>query len=410
MHHFFAFYRALGRKARNRLWASTAGAAFEAMDFIAFPLVASTLVSLWKLPPVTTGAITSATLFCSSLGSLIAGYVSTRFGQLRTMQVALLLLSAGSALSACAQNATQLLAFRALLGFGFGIDAVVALLTLRQALDRNNHGRVPELYQGFHAVGWILALVVQMLAYSFFRPQIAWRVMFAAGVLPALLIHFIRRNLAEAASAVSKRPVATGSIQELFPENSSAIITGGLLTACAQGSFYAMMTWLPQFLRTQRHAPVLASMPYLFVLIGGCFCGYIFGGWLCTRLGWRRALVASAALASVTLVAYTKLPLSEPVREALGLPLGGFAAACYPALMATLNKLFSAGPGQQGVDLTFNMGRAVGGAFPLFCGVLSAHMKIGDAVSVLATASYAVLIVQAFLVARKRALYPAAAD
>jgi MFS family permease len=410
MHHFFAFYRALGRNARNWLWASTASAALEAMDFIAFPLVASTLVGLWKLQPVTTGGITSATLFCSSLASLIAGYVSTRFGRRRTIEMALLFLSAGSVLSACAQNATQLLAFRALLGFGFGIDTVVALLILREALDRNDHGQVPELYQGVHAVGWILALVVQTLAYSFFRPQIAWRVMFGAGVLPILLIHFVRQYLTEPASPVSKPTVVTGTIQEIFLENSSAIIAGGILTACAQGSFYAIMTWLPQFLRTQRHISVLASMPYLFVLAGGCFCGYVFGGWLCTRLRWQRALVISAALAFITLVAYTKLPLSDHVREVLGLPLGGFAAACYPALMAMLSKLFSAGAGQKAADFTFNAGRAVGGSFPLIGGMLSAHMKISDAISIVAAASYTILIIQAFLVARKKTPHQAAAD
>ncbi|WP_297296576.1 MFS transporter [uncultured Methylovirgula sp.] len=381
-----------GSKVRLIFCGYMVGAALEAMDFLLFPLVASTLVSLWRLRPSTTGGITSATLLCSSVGSLLAGYASERFGGRRTMQLALLLLSAGSLLAACAQNAIQLLAFRALLGFGFGIDAVVAAAALRDALGSKDRERAAEFYQGFHAAGWILALAVQALAYSLFRPHIAWRLMFAVGVTPALIIFFIRQNIAELAVAVSPRRSATvSSGRKVFLQDSSATVAAFLLTAAAQGSFYALMTWLPQFLRTERHISVLCSIPYLLALTGGCLCGYVFGGWFSIQFGRWRTLAVSALMASVTVVIYIKMPLGDQLREALGLPLGCFAAACYPALIGTLNQLLAARTRR--VDFTYHVGRAFGACFPLAGGVLSARIEVGNAIIILVAAGSLILII-----------------
>ena len=58
----------------------------------------------------------------------------------------------------------------------------------------------------------------------------------------------------------------------------------------AQGGYYAVMTWLPTFLRTERGLSILDSTGYLAVLISGSFCGYLSGGFLADRIGRRFVL------------------------------------------------------------------------------------------------------------------------
>src|SRR5262249_18019067 len=53
---------------------------------------------------------------------------------------------------------------------------------------------------------------------------------------------------------------------------------GSLLTIGAQGGFYSLMVWMPQFLRAERKISIIGSTPYLMAVIGGAFVGYLTGG------------------------------------------------------------------------------------------------------------------------------------
>ena len=90
----------------------------------------------------------------------------------------------------------------------------------------------------------------------------------------------------------------------------------------AQGGYYAVMTWMPTFLRNERGLSILDSTGYLAVLIVGAFCGYLSGGFLSDRIGRRsmkiarQSVVAGMSLSIVAMVvaAFGYLP---PVAGAL---------------------------------------------------------------------------------------------
>src|SRR5262249_20259691 len=104
----FYFYRAADAKARRTFWACTGGFAMDAMDFMMFPLIIGTLISVWKISPATAGGVATVTLWCSAIGGWLAGYLADRIGRVRVMQLTILLFSAGSALAAFAQDPLQL--------------------------------------------------------------------------------------------------------------------------------------------------------------------------------------------------------------------------------------------------------------------------------------------------------------
>ena len=66
----------------------------------------------------------------------------------------------------------------------------------------------------------------------------------------------------------------------------------------AQGGYYAITTWLPTFLRTERHLTVLGTSIYLAVIIIGSFCGYLVSAYLTDRLGRRSNFVLFAVARS----------------------------------------------------------------------------------------------------------------
>jgi len=67
-----------------------------------------------------------------------------------------------------------------------------------------------------------------------------------------------------------------------------------LLSTGAQGGYYAITTWLPTFLRTERKLTVLGTSGYLSVIIIGSFIGYITSAYLSDHLGRRMNFFMSA--------------------------------------------------------------------------------------------------------------------
>jgi MFS family permease len=394
----FAFYREMDAKGRRTFWACTAGFAMDAMDFMIFPLIIGTLITLWHIDAKTAGGIATVTLWCSAIGGWLAGYLADRIGRVRVMQLTILMFSLGSLLSAFAQDATQLMIFRGLLGLGFGGEAAVAAVTLSEAINARYRGRALGCYTASYAVGWASAVLLQAAIFASLPSDPAWRVLLAIGALPALLILFIRRNVEEPAIAAAEqsRKGAKPSILGIFaPANVGATLTGALLTIGAQGGFYSLMIWMPQFLRAERKISILGSTPYLLIVIAGAFVGYLTGGWLADRFGRRFVFIGSSICAAGLAYAYTHAPLSDSVMFVLGFPLGFFACAYYSAILPCLNELFPTNVRGSGVGFTYNAGRAIGGLFPFLVGAVSAMMPLSDAISLFAAISYGLMLVTA---------------
>lgn len=396
----FGFYRTMDGKARKTFWACTAGWTLDGMDFMLFPLAIGTLIAYWNMDLATAGSISSVTLLCSALGGWLAGFASDRIGRVRTMQITILLFSIGSLLSAFAQSPTQLTICRAILGLGFGGEAAVAAVTLSEVVVARYRGRAMGFYQASYAVGWALAVFIQIAAFALFPAETAWRVMFAIGALPAILIFYIRSSVPEPAIAArakaheGERP----AIWEIFaPENLRGTILGSMLTIGAQGGFYALMTWLPQFLRSSRNISIIGSAPYLFSLISGCFLGYVTGGWLADRLGRRPVFLIFSTCAAFLAYLYTHLQVSNEIMLVLGFPLGFFASGYYSAVMPCLNELYPTRVRGSGVGFTYNAGRAIGGLFPFFVGLVTATMSLSNAISLFAIISYGLMFLTALL-------------
>lgn len=401
-HSVLDFYRTMNAKGRRTFWACTAGWTLDGMDFMLFPLVIGTLVTVFHSDLKTMGGIISLTVLCSAAGGWLAGYLADRVGRVRTMQITILLFSVGSLLSAFAQDITQLTLCRVLLGVGFGGEAAVAAVTLSEVVLAKHRGRAMGFYQSSYAVGWGLAILAQALTFSLFTPDVAWRVMFGIGALPALLIFFIRRNVEEPAISLAARKKDIASFVEVFSaSNIRATITGSLLTIGAQGGFYALMTWVPQYLRAERKISILASTPYLMALIFGCWIGYVSGGWLSDRFGRRPVFLLFSSAAAVAVYVYTHVPLTDTEVMILSLPLGFFAVGYYSALMACLNEMFPTRVRGAGVGFTYNAGRAVGGLFPFAVGAVTAMTSLSNAISIFALISYGIVFLTALLILRE---------
>jgi MFS family permease len=121
------------------------------------------------------------------------GPLADRFGRVRTLTLAILCYAGFTFAGYFAHNILELGIFRLLAGFGIGGEFVGAAVLVAEVLP--DHRRVMGagiLNSGFYA-GTFLAATLNYLLGSHY----GWRVMFAAGGLPALYIAFIRFGVRE---------------------------------------------------------------------------------------------------------------------------------------------------------------------------------------------------------------------
>ena len=400
-----AFYRDMTVPERRTFWACFWGWLLDGMDFMAYPLVIGTVIGLWQIDRAEAGLAVTLTLLFSAIGGWGAGYLSDRIGRVRTLQLTILWFSAFSLLSAFAQDFTQLMVCRALLGLGFGGEWAAGAVLIGETVRAKYRGRAGGGVQSGWALGWGLAVLLQALLFSMLPPEQAWRWLFAFGAAPALLVFYIRRNVEEPALR-RRHGAATGPaprIWEIFaPDILPTTLFAALLGVGAQGGYYAIATWLPSFLHGERGLTVVGSAGYLAFVIAGAFVGYLVGAWLADRLGRRRVFQSYAVAAALLVIAYTQLPISPGLMLVLGFPLGFFSSGYFSGFGAFLTELFPTRLRGSGLGFAYNFGRGIGALFPTLVGVLSASLSLAHAMALFALLAYTLMFTAATLLPETR--------
>jgi MFS family permease len=293
-----AFYKELTTQERRTFWTCFTGWGLDALDFMIYPLVIGTIMTLWKVDTGVAGLAVTGTLLTSAIGGWLAGYLADRIGRVKTLQITVAWFCIFSIACAFVRNFDQLMIARAILGFGFGGEWAAGAVLIAETIRPAFRGRAVGVVQSAWAVGWGGAVLLQAVMFSVFPPETAWRAMFAFGVLPALLLVYARRHVREPeiAEQARKQLESDGnapSLWEIFrPGTLKTTILGSIFMMGCQGGYYAISTWIPTFLKTERHLTVINSTGYLGFLITGSFLGYLFGAWMSDRFGRKKLFVS----------------------------------------------------------------------------------------------------------------------
>ncbi|MGE8575620.1 MAG: MFS transporter, partial [Burkholderia contaminans] len=192
-------------------------------------------------------------------------------------------------------------------------------------------------------------------------------------------------------------------LTEIFaPKLITTTLRAALLTTGAQGGYYAITTWLPTFLKTERHLTVMGTGGYLAMIIFGSWVGYLTSAYLTDRLGRKPNFILFAVGSMVIAFAYTSLNLTNASMLWLGFPLGFFASGIFSGMGAFLTELFPTRVRGSGQGFCYNVGRAIGALFPFLIGALSKQYGLGTSIGIFAVAAYGVVIVAALTLPETR--------
>jgi MFS family permease len=397
-----SWYAGLGEKGRRAFAAAFAGFALDAFDLIILTLSLSAIGATFGVSTAATGVLSTVTLSASALGGVLAGVLCDRIGRARTLMLTVGVYSFFTLLSGLAPSYDTLLVCRIFEGIGFGGEWAVGAVIVAEYVRPESRGRALGVIQSSWAVGWAIAVVAYTIVFSLAPQEQAWRYLMVLGALPALLILYIRRRVEdpEVFRETRKRErraereprsdrftvdrrAAELPLKQIFRRDLvGTTIAASILATGIQGGYYAMFTWIPTFLKTERDLSVVGTSGYLAVVIAGAFLGYLSAGFVHDRLGRKKTFTLFAALAGAALVLYFLVPSgSNTTLLIVGFPLGFFASGCFSGFGSYLSELFPTRARGTGGGFCYNVGRGIGALFPGIIGFLAAAIGLGGAVA-----------------------------
>jgi MFS transporter, SHS family, lactate transporter len=274
------------------------------------------------------------TLAMRPVGALIFGRAADRWGRKPTLIVNVLLYSALAFASGFAPSLAALIVLRAFFGIAMGGEWGVGASLAMETIPPHARGFVSGLLQCGYPSGYFLASIVYGLLFT----HIGWRGMFMVGVIPALLVLYIRRSVPESPSFNRDRAAHNPGILRILRENWRLAIYAVVLMTAFNFFSHGTQDIYPTFLQLQHklepHSVSLIAMIYNT----GAICGGLLFGSLSERYG-RRKCVVTAALLSLAVI-----PLWAFAESVAWLALGAFlmqfmVQGAWGIMPAHLNEL-----------------------------------------------------------------------
>jgi SHS family lactate transporter-like MFS transporter len=298
---------------RSVVIASFLGWTLDAFDFFLLVFVLKDIAQEFntEISDVTFAIL--LTLAMRPIGAFLFGRAADRWGRRPTLMVDVMLYSFIEFASGFSPNLTVLLVLRALYGVAMGGEWGVGASLTMESIPPHARGFVSGLLQSGYPTGYFVASIV----YALLFPIIGWRGMFMVGVLPALLVLYIRRRVPESPSWDRAATARGGTLSILKSHWRLGLYAVVLMTAF---NFFSHGTQdlYPTFLQVQHGLSphtvgTIAAIYNVGAIVGGILCGS-----LSERIGRRRMIVISA------LLSLPVLPLWAFSDSPLLLALGAF--------------------------------------------------------------------------------------
>lgn len=362
------------------------------MMFLSFSL--NSLEADFGLSQTQKGSLGTFTLLGMFFGGVIGGWTCDRVGRVKTIVVAIVIFSIGTAALGFTQDYISFAAVRFLSAIGIGAIYLSCSILMSEYVTKKHRSTIMAML----IISWSIGYVVASLLAKWIIPEWGWRYLFFTAIIPVFLSIIMFFLVPEPPSWIANKKeknqqqaddaadVAQGKTVVKAESSLKTIVNakGVLLVFISwmfvntffQFSYYGVMNWMPSYLESELGVKFKEMTSFMIGTFVAMMLGKVFGGFLADKMG-RRAVYAIGSIGTAIFIPLIVLYNTQGNIVWLMCGFGLLFGVPISVMGTYMTESFPGKVRGFAMGWAYNAGRVGGVLAPITIGFLGEHFSIG---------------------------------
>ncbi|WP_439242694.1 MFS transporter [Lonepinella sp. BR2474] len=370
------WYKEVNPMQKKALFAAWLGYVFDGFDYMLITYVLLDIQKEFSMTTTETSTLLLAAFIARPLGGAIFGSFADKHGRRLAMIVSIIVYSVGTFLCGLSTNFIWLFIFRMIVGMGMAGEYACSSSYAVESWPQHLRTKASAFLVSGFSVGNILASqIIPTVSANY-----GWRVAFFIGLIPVILVLYVRRHAPESEEWEKARDAGKTNKVSLWALFSKQQLATTLIIFAVCYSIFSV-NWpitglLPLYLKENGYAESVKSLMFwagFGILIGTLISGFVGDKW-----GEKKTFIVGLLLSLIFLFPAFYLP--EGNTALLG--------ALLFCLMATnlgiaglvpkyMSKFFPTEMRSAGIGFIYNVAAIGGGVSPVIAAKVSEQVGLG---------------------------------
>ncbi|WP_027416140.1 MFS transporter [Aneurinibacillus terranovensis] len=365
---------------------SLAGYIFDSMEIMLYSIAMVDISKEFHLSLSAAGLLMTLALLGYAVGGFFWGPLTDRKGRTWVLMWTVGLYSVFTGLTALSWSLLSLSFFRFLTGFASGGEWAAGAAMMSETWPAHLRGRAIALMQA----GWPIGAIIASVLYKSIAPDFGWRSVFLIGIIPALLVLFVRRSLKET-EHFQKAKIKTGNAKDklrefkllLSPQYRKSFFLLFITASIGLLGYYTIMTWIPGYLQKTKGFTVFKTANWFMVINLASAIGYYVFGMIADRIGRRPTFTIFYLIAMISAPLFAFSTINEGSLLLIGALLG-FSMGYFSGFPAYGSELFPTHIRATGLGITYTgFSRVISTLGPFAIGILADKVGISVGIGIM---------------------------
>ena len=352
------------------------GWAFDIYEATIMQLVTPILIKEWGITPATMGTVTTISRWIGLIGTFAFPVLADLYGRKPALIWAILGYSIFTGLTGFSTGWIMLLIFSSITRIALAGENPVGMLMVTETAPTKWRATALGGLVGGYPFGYMLCSLAALVVV----PLWGWRSLYFLGILPALLVLWIRIGIKESPryERVTAQMLKEGLKKQLDILSPAREYPRETLIASLVYFFYLFTwlgwsAWMPFYLATEKKLGFQVMGSYLSIWMFCAIFAYWICGWLCDVFGRRWVIPAFAVPAGALLIVMGHVDSPSSLFW-VGLATNFLITGSFGTGLGYTAELFPTQIRGTGVGASFTFGLGVASLAPMIIGwIATAH-------------------------------------
>jgi len=362
------------------------GWAFDIYEATIMQLVTPLLIKEWGITPATMGFVTTFSRWIGLIGTFAFPVLADLYGRKPALVAAILGYSVFTGLTGFSTGWITLLIFSSITRIALAGENPVGMLMVTETAPTRWRATALGGLVGGYPLGYMLCSLAALVVV----PLWGWRSLYFLGILPALLVLWIRIGITESPryERVTMQMLTEGLKKQLdifspAREYPRETLIASLVYFLYLFTWLGWSAWMPFYIANEKHLGFQTMASWLSVWMFCAIFAYWICGWLCDLFGRRWVIPAFAVPAGILLIVMGHLDSAASLFW-VGLATNFLITGSFGTGLGYTSEIFPTQIRGTGVGATFAIGLGVASFAPMIMGWIATASSVAAGLPLLA--------------------------